>query len=136
MAKVSFVGFQEKVEIPQGFQLLEIEENLVSAKSKDDLYSLISDPNLISQWLAKVSSFDSRPGGKLVFDNGENATCTSFVLGKEVTLISDKYGNFSAKISKGKEGNSIDLKFAILTEDVREKSSEILEILKRLQALL
>lgn len=136
MAKVSFVGFQEKVEIPEGFQLLEIEENFSSAKKRDDLYALLSDPVQISQWLAPVRNFDSRPGGKLIFDDGSEATCTSFVLGKEVSFIAVSFGNFTAKVSKEKDGSAIQLKFAILTDDVSAKSSEILEILSRLQALL
>ena len=136
MAKVSFVGFQEKVEIPEGFQLLEIEEIYSSAKSRDDLYSLISDPAQISQWLGSVNSFDSRPGGKLTFNDGSIATCTSFVLGKEVSFIADSFGNFSAKIVKGKDENTIELKFTILTDKAQGKSAEILEILSRLQALL
>jgi hypothetical protein len=136
MAKVSFVGFQEKVEIPEGFQLLEVEEIYSSTKSKDNLYALLSDPDQISQWLATVRTFDSRPGGKLIFDDGSVATCTSFVLGKEVSFIADSFGNFTAKVAKGNEGNSIQIKFAILTDDVEGKSAEILEILSRLQALL
>ena len=136
MAKVSFVGFQEKVEIPEGFQLLEIEKSLSSSMSRDDLYALLSNPNQISQWLTPVSSFDLRPGGKLIFDNINIATCTSFVLGKEVSFIADTFGNFSAKVAKHKNENAIELKFSILTEDVDKKASEILEILNRLQALL
>lgn len=136
MAKVSFVGFQEKVEIPEGFQLLEVEESYSSTKSRDNLYALLSDPDQISQWLANVRTFDSRPGGKLTFEDGRVATCTSFVLGKEVSFIADSFGNFTAKVSKGNEGNALQLKFAILTDDVEEKSAEILEILSRLQTLL
>lgn len=136
MAKVSFVGFQEKVEIPEGFQLLEIEENFTSAKQRDDLYKLLSDPDCISQWLATVRTFDSRPGGKLTFNDGDVATCTSFVLGKEVSFIADSFGNFTAKVVKSNEGNTLQLKFAILTDNVEGKSAEILEILSRLQALL
>ena len=136
MAKVSFVGFQEKVEIPEGFQLLEIEETCSSVKSRDELYALLSDPDLISQWLGSVSSFDSRPGGKLNFNDGSVATCTSFLLGKEVSFIADSFGNFTAKVSNAKAGNAIQLKFSILTADVNVKSAEILELISRLQALL
>lgn len=136
MAKVSFVGFQEKVEIPEGFQLLEVEEIYSSTRSRDNLYVLLSDPDQISQWLAKVRTFDSRPGGKLAFEDGNVATCTSFVLGKEVSFIAESFGNFTAKVVKSNEGNTLQLKFAILTDDVEGKSAEILEILSRLQALL
>ncbi|MFM6941242.1 MAG: hypothetical protein ACKOXI_04625 [Candidatus Planktophila sp.] len=132
MAKVTFVGFQEKVEIPAGFQLLQINESIQSAKSRDDLFSLISDSQKLSLWLFDVESFDSRPGGKLLFTNASQATCTSFLLGKEVSLISEYFGNFTGKVVKGKTENSIHIKFEILTDDVESKSDEILEILKRL----
>ncbi len=111
-------------------------------KTKDLVEKLVrnhmffSDPDQISQWLANVRTFDSRPGGKLTFEDGRVATCTSFVLGKEVSFIADSFGNFTAKVSKGNEGNALQLKFAILTDDVEEKSAEILEILSRLQTLL
>lgn len=136
MAKVSFVGFQEKVEIPEGFQLLQIEESLESKKSRDDLYSLLSDPRQISLWLFEVKSFDSRPGGKMVFTDGNVATCTSFLLGKEVSLIADSFGNVTAKVVKGGDINSLHLKFAILTDDVESKTNEILAIIDRLQMQL
>ena len=140
MAKVSFVGFQEKVEIPEGFQLLKIDEELSTKKDRDSIYLLLSDPQQISQWFYQVQSFDSRPGGKFVFINGANeseeATCTSFVLGKEISLISQSLGNISAKIVKGKSENSIHLSFSILTDKSDIKSKEILELLQRLQRLL
>ena len=136
MAKVSFVGFQEKVEIPAGFQLCSVGESLTSDLNKDALFSLLSDQTKISLWLGDVISFDSRPGGKLLFENGAVATCTSFILGKEVTFISDVFGNVTAKVLKGREKNSIEIAFAILTDDGEKKSREILEIIKRLQAQL
>ena len=136
MAKVSFVGFQEKVEIPEGFQLLEIEETLESAKDRDALYSLISDVRQISQWLNEIKTFDSRPGGKMIFTDGSEATCTTFLLGKEVSLISEVFGNFTAKVVKGKGSHSLQMKFSILTENVDSKSDYILSLIDRLQKLL
>ena len=136
MAKVSFVGFQEKIEIPEGFQELEIEETFQSEKNKDALFSLISNPQFISQWLYEVHSFNSRPGGKLVFTNGTEATCTSFLLGKEVSLISDSFGNFTAKVAKGKPLNSLHLRFSLLTDNPQGKSEEILLLLESLGALI
>lgn len=136
MAKVSFVGFQEKVEIPEGFSQLEIEESFDSSRSRDDLFRLISDIAQISMWLGEVTSFDSRPGGKMVFADGTIATCTGFNLGREVSLISDSFGNFTAKVGKSEKGNSLQLNFAILTDGVESKSAEILAILNKLQAQL
>jgi len=140
MAKVSFVGFQEKVEIPQGFELLEITEEIPTSLHKDQLFSLLSEPAKISEWFYQVTSFDSRPGGKVNFIGINNASaqavCTSFVLGKEISLIADLFGNFSAKVVKGSGKNSINLHFAILTDDAESKSKEILFLIDRLRALL
>lgn len=136
MAKVSFVGFQEKVEIPEGFQLCKVEESLTSELDRDSLFSLLSDSKKLSLWLGEITSFDSRPGGKLLFTDGSVATCTSFVLGKEVSFLADSFGNFTAKVFKGKSENSIDIAFAILTDDGAKKSVEILEVIERLKALL
>ena len=136
MAKVSFVGFQEKVEIPEGFQLCKVEESLTSELDRDSLFSLLSDSKKLSLWLGEITSFDSRPGGKLLFTDGIVATCTAFVLGKEVSFLADSFGNFTAKVVKGKSENSIDIAFAILTDDGAKKSEEILEVIERLKALL
>lgn len=136
MAKVSFVGFQEKVEIPEGFQLLKIEESLNSSLSKDELFSLLSDPTKLSLWMEPVLSFDSRPGGKLIFENNAIATCTSFLLGKSVSFISDGFGNFSAEVVKAKNSNSVQLAFAILTDTGESKSLEIIELINKLKALV
>jgi hypothetical protein len=136
MAKVSFVGFQEKVEIPEGFQLLKIEERLESSLNKDQLFSLLSDVQKLSSWINQVLSFDSRPGGKLIFGDGSAATCTSFVLGKEVSFIADSFGNLTAKIIKEKDHNSITINFAILTDLSEKKKEEILAIITRLKAQL
>ena len=136
MAKDSFVGFQEKVEIPEEFQLLEIEELLPSSKNIEALFLLISDPTQISLWLEEVQSFDSRPGGKLLFLNGTQAICTTFNLGKEISFISDYFGNFSAKVIKEKNGRALLVKFALLTDIGEKKSEDFLSIISRLQEQL
>jgi len=140
MAKVSFVGFQEKVEIPEGFELLEVSDEIPSNLHKDQLFSLLSEPTKISEWFYQVTHLDSRPGGKVDFIGFDNtsaqAVCTSFVLGKEISLIADLFGNFSAKVVKGKGENSIHLHFAILTDDAEVKSKVILSLIDRLRALI
>jgi len=133
MASVSFVGFQENVEIPEGFQRLEISETLHSSKSKDELFSLLSDPHKLTLWMGSVEKFDSRPGGKLRFTNGKQATCTSFQLGKSVSFISDEFGNFTAEVVKTNDGNSIQISFAILTDEGEFKSKEIIELIEKLK---
>ena len=140
MAKVSFVGFQEKVEIPEGFELLEVSDEIPTNLHKDQLFSLLSEPIKISEWFYKVHTFDSRPGGKVDFLdlNGAaaQAVCTSFVLGKEISLVADLFGNFKAKVVKGKESNFLNLHFSILTNDAQSKSEELLTLVNRLRELV
>ncbi len=139
MAKPSFVGFQENIEIPAGFQLLEIHEELISDKDRDALFLSLSSPEEISQWFYPVKKFESRPSGKFIFLRGESeeaGICTSFVLGKEISFITSTLGNISVKIGKGNQGNLLSITFKILTDEVESKRDEILEIIQRLRAKL
>jgi hypothetical protein len=139
MAKSSFVGFQENIEIPTGFQLLEIHEELISGKDRDSLFLILSSPEEISQWFYPLKKFESRPSGKFIFVHGESeeaGICTSFVLGKEISFITSTLGNISGKVGKGKHGNLLSISFKILTDEVESKREEILDIIKRLRAKL
>ena len=50
MSKGNFVGFQQKIEIPEGFELLEINDEIESSLGKDELFSWLSKSESISQW--------------------------------------------------------------------------------------
>jgi uncharacterized protein YndB with AHSA1/START domain len=140
MAKVTFVGFQESIEIPDGFEQLEIEEELTSELSKDQLFMLLSDPSKLTEWFYEVSAVNLRPGGKLDFidDEGQSVqgTCTSVILGKELSYISDAFGNFTARVEKSGQGSLISLSFKILTGTSDVMSKRILQSLDKLRALI
>ncbi len=140
MTKPSFVGFQEKVVIPPGFELLEIYERLESSLERDELFALLALPEKLSQWFYTFVSVDLRPGGKVNFlgDNEESlqAVCTSVVFEKEISYIADVFGNLTAKISKAGNHNSIEIKFNILTDQPELKRARIVESMKKLKALI
>ena len=140
MTKPSFVGFQEKVVIPEGFELLEIKERLESTLGRDELFALLALPEKLSQWFYTFSSVDLRPGGKVNFigDDGANfqAVCTSVVFEKEISYIADLFGNFTAKVAKAGKVNALELNFKILTDEPDAKRNRILESIAKLKALV
>jgi hypothetical protein len=129
MTNRKFVGFQENVEIPENFELLDLREEIPCNLDRDRLFSLLSEPALLSKWFYKVISIDSKQSGKVILltDSGEKAEaiCTSFSLGEEIVLISNLFGEFSAKIVCKKKECSLHVCFKILTE----KPDEIMKAL-------
>lgn len=140
MSNPSFVGFQAKVEIPEGFELLEIREEIVSALDKEELYSYLSRADLLSNWFYEVKNLDLRPGGKVNFidDSGSaaKAVCTSVTFGKNISLLADAFGNFTAHVSKSGSGSKISLNFKILTDSPQVNNQRILAAISKLRALI
>ena len=140
MSKPSFVGFQEKVVIPEGFELLEIKEKLESALGRDDLFALLALPEKLSQWFYTFISVDLRPGGKVNFVGDDGATlqavCTSVVFEKEISYIADVFGNFTVKVSKAGKLNALEINFKILTNEPDVKRTRILQSISKLKALV
>lgn len=140
MAKVNFVGFQESVEIPEGFNLLEIKDEISSKLGKDELFAYLSRAELISQWFYSVKELDLRPGGKINFidDAGMSAEaiCTSIVFGREISLLADVFGNFTAKAKRTNGGSKMDFHFKILTDTPEEKSQRIIAAIEKLRVLV
>lgn len=140
MTKPSFVGFQEKVVIPEGFQLVEVHESLKFTMKKDLLFALLATPDGISQWLYHAKEIDLRPGGKIKYigeDGSEGQdVCTSVVLEKELSIISEHFGNFSARIHGSNKQQTLEMKFSILTDKVDEKRDQISRSVSRLKAII
>ena len=140
MTKPSFVGFQEKVVIPEGFELLEIKERIESTLGRDELFTYLAMPEKLSQWFYTFTSVDLRPGGKVNFlgDDGANlqAVCTSVVFEKEISYITEVFGNLTAKVSKSGKLNAIDINFKILTDQHEAKRTRISESIEKLKALV
>lgn len=121
MANIKFVGFQEQVEISKTLELVDIQEEISSNLNRDQVFSLLCRRELLSKWFYEVISIDSRPGGKVRFtaDSGEEvvAICTSFTLGEEVTLLSDLFGEFSARIINSNDDLKLQVRFKKLTDN-------------------
>jgi hypothetical protein len=140
MSKPTFVGFQENFEIPEGYGTHTFKAEFSSALDKDQLFSLLSEAQLMSKWFYQIISFDSKPSGKINYldKNGTKAEaiCTSFILGKEVSFISKDFGSFTGKVNKGKEKNSITLTFTIITDKPVEKKEDIEKIFARMKEFI
>ena len=138
MSKYKFVGFQEHIEIPEGFERLKLDIEFSSPLNSKDAFGLISDPENISQWLFTVKSFESKQGGKVVFQSADatfDAVCTSFVLGKEVSFVSDEFGNLKVRVIKNSKASTFIAECAILTDRAEEKTALIEAAFLRLQEL-
>jgi hypothetical protein len=127
MAKFKFVGFQEHVEIPEGFELLEVQETLQSSHNRDSLFLLVGTPAGLSKWFYTVHQLDSRPGGKVSFEDHSGKTfegrCTAVTMGREISLLADPFGQINIRISAVESGTQVDVAFAILTNQRAEMSA-------------
>ena len=125
---MNFVGFQQKVEIPEGHQLVVVEEEIKSSLERNQLFSLLSQPEEISRWFIHVNSLQSKQGGKVQFINEAGSTsdaiCTSYESGKEISLLSSEFGNYSARVI-GRKGLSVKISFRILTDEPIESKKKL-----------
>jgi hypothetical protein len=140
MAKFKFVGFQEQVEIPEGYELLEVQESIPSNLNRETLFILIGTSDGLSQWFYKVHTLDARPGGKFLFDDDglepSVGRCTAVTIGREISLLGDSFGQVNIKISANDSGLQIDITFAILTDKKGEMSSLYQLLINQLKAKL
>jgi len=136
---MNFVGFQPKVEIPEGHQLVVVEEEIKSSLERDQLFSLLSEPEEISRWFIRVSSLQSKQGGKVKFINKAGATseaiCTTYESGKEISLLSSEFGSYSAKVV-GRKEFSIKISFRILTDEPVEAKTKLEGFVASLRGLI
>ncbi len=139
MAKINFVGFQEHVEIPEGHQLVVVEEEIKSSLDRDQLFSLLSEPAEISRWFLIINSLQSKQGGKVIFVSESGATaeavCTSYDSGKEISLLSSEFGNYSAKVV-GRKELSVKISFRILTDAPDEAKKKLEGYVANLRGLI
>ena len=136
---MNFVGFQQKVEIPEGHQLVVVEEEIKSSLGRDGLFSLLSEPEEISRWFVRVGSLQSKQGGKVKFINEGGSTseaiCTTYESGKEISLLSSEFGNYSAKVV-GRKEFSVKISFRILTDEPVEAKKKLEVFVTNLRGLI
>lgn len=136
---MNFVGFQQKVEIPEGHELVVVEEEIKSSLERTRLFSLLSELEEISRWFVRVSSLQSKQGGKVKFINEAGSTseaiCTTYESGKEISLLSSEFGNFSAKVV-GRKEFSVKISFQILTDTPVEAKKKLEGYVANLRELI
>lgn len=131
MSKFKFVGFQEHVEIPDGYRKIEISEEIIF--SSPDVFRHLSDPILLSKWFYPIESLDLKAGGKIEFKDAKiEGICVAADLGRAITFLSDQFGEFSAQI----KNSTLSISFKILTDSPEAKKSEISSLINSLRALI
>jgi len=131
MAKYKFVGFQEHVEVPEGFNRLEVSAEIDCGKL--DPFALLSQPAELSKWFYEIESLDAKPSGVIKFANDAySGICISADLGKEITLVSDLFGELSANV----KGSNLKIVFRILTDAEAEKRAEFESMINTLKELV
>jgi hypothetical protein len=104
MSRIHFVGFQEHFEIPEDSELVEMRVEIECDFDEKEAFSLIGEAQYLSQWFYVIDSFESKPGGKLIFRDHNDVLakgiCTSYRPGKEVSLLSDEFGEFVGRVHR------------------------------------
>ncbi len=136
---MNFVGFQQNIKIPEGHQLVVVEEEIKSSLERIQLFSLLSEPEEISRWFIHVNSLQSKQGGKVKFVNEAGSTseaiCTTYESGKEISLLSSEFGNYSAKVV-GRKDFSVKISFQILTDQPVEAKKKLEVFVANLRGLI
>jgi hypothetical protein len=136
---MNFVGFQQNIKIPEGHQLVVVEEEIKSSLERIQLFSLLSEPEEISRWFIRVNSLQSKQGGKVKFINEAGSTseaiCTTYESGKEISLLSSEFGNYSAKVI-GRKDFSVKISFQILTDEPVEAKKKLEVFVENLRGLI
>ncbi len=136
---MNFVGFQQNIKIPEGHQLVVVEEEIKSSLERIQLFSLLSEPEEISRWFIHVNSLQSKQGGKVKFINEAGSTseaiCTTYESGKEISLLSSEFGNYSAKVV-GRKDFSVKISFQILTDQPVEAKKKLEVFVANLRGLI
>lgn len=139
MAKINFVGFQEHVEIPEGHQLVVVEAEIRTLLGREEIFSLLSEPIEISKWFLTINALQSKQGGKVIFVGTSGSTaeavCTSYESGKEISLLSAEFGNYSAKVI-GRKELSVKISFRILTDAPDEAKKKLEGYVANLRGLI
>jgi hypothetical protein len=136
---MNFVGFQQNIKIPEGHQLVVVEEEIKSSLERTQLFTFLSEPEEISRWFIRVNSLQSKQGGKVKFINEAGSTseaiCTTYESGKEISLLSSEFGNYSAKVV-GRKEFSVKISFQILTDQPVEAEKKLEVFVANLRGLI
>ena len=104
MSRVNFVGFQDHFELPENSELVDLRIDIECDFDEQKAFSLIGEANYLSQWFYEITSFQSKPGGKLHFIDKAGASvqgiCTSYTPGREISLLAEEFGEFIGRVQR------------------------------------
>ena len=132
MGDFKFVGSQERIEVPDGFEEITITQEIPFHITDRELFSYFNKAEELSKWLAPIDSIEPKAGGKIFFKDGSVGVCTNFTPGKEVTLISDFFGECNMKMNK----IVATVSFKKMTDDPDQLSEDLVHCLSLLGSLV
>jgi hypothetical protein len=102
-------------------------------------FSLIGEAQYLTQWFYEIRSLVSKPGGMVSFVNqaGElcEGVCTSYRPGKEISILSDEFGEFYGQILH--VGNEVILRIRLksIDDNPEAKSTLYNSLIERLRVI-
>jgi hypothetical protein len=139
VAKRRFVGFQDHYEVPDPRGLVDLQVDIECGLDEVKAFSLIGEAQYLTHWFCETKSLVSKPGGKVSFVNqsGElfEGVCTSYRPGKEISILSDEFGEFHGQILH--VGNQIILRIRLksIDDNPEAKSTLFKSLIERLRVI-
>jgi hypothetical protein len=139
MSRVNFVGFQEHFEVPEDSQLVDLRIDIECDFDEQKAFSLIGEARYLSKWFYEITSFQSKPGGKIQFIDHTGSSfqgiCTSYTPGREISLLSDQFGEFIGRVTRVDAKVIIKLHIKCFAQDYEAKRALFSSFAQRLKEL-
>ncbi len=138
---VKFVGFAESPKPPEGAELVVVSATLQSDLTQDATAARLFAKTEVSRWLGAFTKYQLSIGGKLTpVDPATQSevTFTSVGLPKQVTMISENFGELQLSTVKSRGGAELHLRFSrwVLPEHREAFESTAANLTKRIAAEL
>jgi hypothetical protein len=137
----NFVGFAQSPKPDPNKTVTERELELTSNLELAGLLAPFITKAGLEGWLGEFSKFDFQTGAKLKYKSNDleyGASYSMITLPKRIVLVTESLGEIDVKISHGKKGSVLRIKFrlALLPNQVKSFNAEIDEIALRLRSTL
>ena len=138
---VKFVGFAESPKPPEGAELVVVSATLQSDLNPDATAAKLFAKTEVAGWLGAFTKYQLSTGGKLTPvdpDTQSEVTFTSVNLPKQVTMISENFGELQLLTAKAHGGSELHLRFSrwVLAEQRETFESTANNLTKRIAAAL
>jgi hypothetical protein len=138
---VKFVGFAETPKPPEGAELVVVSATLQSDLSQDASAARLFAKTEVSRWLGAFTKYQLSIGGKLTpVDPATQSevTFTSVSLPKQVTMISENFGELQLSTVKSRVGVELHLRFSrwVLPEQREAFESTAANLAQKIAAAL